>query len=146
MTKDKKPLKSNIIMQKEKLAFIFLLSITLVSATSAEEREKRWYTTSQIAQGKALFSLHCAECHGKNAEATPDWRKSDSNGLYPPPPLNGAAHAWHHPLPQLRLTICNGGASFGGKMPPFNDKLSATEIDSIIAWFQSLWSNEIYRH
>ncbi len=29
-------------------------------------------------------------------------------------------------------------------MPPFNEKLSAEEIDAVIAWFQSLWSDEIY--
>ncbi len=30
-------------------------------------------------------------------------------------------------------------------MPPFNDKLSSDEIDAVIAWFQSLWPDEIYR-
>lgn len=122
-----------------------LLATSLVNISWAENSEKRWYTSSQVAQGKALFSVYCAECHGNNAEATPNWRKSDKDGNYPPPPLNGTAHAWHHPLPQLRLTIRNGGAGVGGKMPPFNDKLSSAEIDSIIAWFQSLWPDEAYR-
>ena len=132
-------------MQKKALAAVFLFTITSAGTTSAKEGEKRWYTVNQATQGKVLFSLHCAECHGKGAEATADWRKPDSNGLYPPPPLNGTAHAWHHPLPQLRLTIRNGGISFGGKMPPFNGKLSAAEIDSTIAWFQSLWPDETYQ-
>jgi len=122
-----------------------LLSIGLISTAWADTAEKRWYTSNQVAQGKALYSVYCAECHGINAEATPDWRKSDVNGSYPPPPLNGTAHAWHHPLPHLRLTIRNGGAQYGGKMPPFGDKLSINEIDSIIAWFQSLWPDEAYR-
>jgi len=29
-------------------------------------------------------------------------------------------------------------------MPAFEDKLSGTEIDSVIAWFQSKWSDDIY--
>ena len=37
-----------------------------------------------------------------------------------------------------------GGAQVGGTMPPFEDKLSADEIDSVIAWFQTKWSDEIY--
>ena len=29
-------------------------------------------------------------------------------------------------------------------MPSFDQKLSRAEIDAIIAWFQSLWPDEIY--
>lgn len=105
---------------------------------------KRWYTADQVAQGKVLFAEHCAGCHGKKAESTPQWRKPDANGNFPPPPLNGTAHTWHHSLPLLRRTLREGGAKLGGKMPPFEKKLSPAEIDAIIAWFQSLWPEEIY--
>ncbi|MFC1603338.1 c-type cytochrome [Pseudomonadota bacterium] len=134
-------------MNKTTLIFIILLSqltTSLVNTAWAENPKQRWYTNSQVTQGKALYSMHCAECHGNDAEATPDWRKSDKDGSYPPPPLNGSAHAWHHPLAHLRLTIRFGGARYDGKMPPFDDKLSADQIDSIIAWFQSLWPDEAY--
>lgn len=134
-------------MNKSTLIFTFILSqllISLMATAWAGAAEKRWYTSTQVAQGKALFSVHCAECHGKKAEATPDWRKSDKDGNYPPPPLNGTAHAWHHPLAQLRLTIRFGGARYDGKMPPFDNKLSSDQVDSIIAWFQSLWPDETY--
>jgi len=135
-------------MKKISLPFALLsllLSLVLIEIAWAETRGDRWYTHTQTTQGKTLYTQHCSKCHGKNAEATPDWRKPDTEGNYPPPPLNGTAHAWHHPLPLLRLTIRNGGARFGGKMPPFDDKLSTSEIDSIIAWFQSLWPDEIYK-
>ncbi len=104
-----------------------------------------WYTDEQVAQGKRLFAGLCAECHGKDAAGTPNWRRPDANGNYPPPPLNGSAHTWHHSLEILRETIRNGGAPLGGVMPGFADKLSAQEIDAVIAWFQSLWSDEVYR-
>ncbi|MCW8963046.1 MAG: thioredoxin fold domain-containing protein [Gammaproteobacteria bacterium] len=104
----------------------------------------RWYNDDQVKQGAKVFAANCAACHGKNAEATKEWRKRDANGNLVPPPLNGTAHAWHHPLKLLRHTVRKGGAPVGGTMPPFEGKLSATEIDSAIAWFQSMWSDEIY--
>jgi len=105
----------------------------------------RWYTVEQVAHGRKMFVQHCAGCHGENAAATPDWRKTDASGNYPPPPLNGSAHAWHHPLSVLRETINQGGVPLGGVMPGFADKLSAQETDTIIAWFQSLWPDELYQ-
>lgn len=106
---------------------------------------KRWYTERQVAQGREIFIRHCAVCHGKDAAATPNWRRPDAAGNYPPPPLNGSAHTWHHPLPVLRETIQQGGAPLGGVMPGFAGKLSEQETDAVIAWFQSLWSDEIYQ-
>ncbi len=135
-------------MKKIALTLVFfstLLTIGKAGVPATKGAGERWYSSAQVAQGQLLYRTHCAPCHGAHAEATPDWRQPDANGLYPPPPLNGTAHTWHHPLPQLRLTIRHGGASFGGKMPPFKAILSASEIDSIIAWFQSLWPDEIYR-
>ena len=71
-------------------------------------------------------------------------RKMDANGKFPPPPLNGSAHAWHHPQSVLVDTIRNGTAKLGGNMPAWKDKLSNEQINDIIAWFQSKWSDEIY--
>ena len=110
----------------------------------AKAENSRWYTDEQVVQGKQLFAANCASCHGKNAESVPDWRKRDANGNYVPPPLNGTAHAWHHSLKILRQTIRKGGKPVGGVMPAFEDKLSDDQIDAIIAWFQSLWTDEIY--
>lgn len=125
-----------------------ILSIAIIVLTtftvSARAENSRWYTDEQVIEGKNLFAANCASCHGKNAESVPDWRKRDANGNYVPPPLNGTAHAWHHSLKILRQTIRKGGKPVGGIMPAFEDKLSDDQIDAIIAWFQSLWSDEIY--
>jgi len=110
------------------------------SATSG-----RWFNPQQVSQGKSLFQQHCAVCHGANAEGTADWKQTDANGNYPPPPLNGSAHAWHHDLPLLQRTVREGGQKLGGQMPPFEQILNATEIDSVIAYFQSQWPDEIYQ-
>jgi mono/diheme cytochrome c family protein len=33
----------------------------------------------------------------------------------------------------------------GGTMPGFGEKLNSREVDEILAWVQSHWSDEIYR-
>ncbi len=105
----------------------------------------RWYTASQVDTGQKVFRTHCASCHGRDAEGiTGDWKKTLPDGSYPPPPLNGTAHAWHHPMSVLKRTIDNGGIALGGKMPGFVDKLSDAEKNAAIAFFQSKWNNEIY--
>ncbi len=110
-----------------------------------KEDTQRWYFAKQAERGKAIFANNCTVCHGKNAEATPHWKTPDANGNYPPPPLNGSAHAWHHPLAILGRTIYDGGKPVGGQMPGFKDTLSETEIIDVIAHFQSYWSDGIYQ-
>jgi thiol:disulfide interchange protein DsbC len=120
-------------------AFVLFVGQGTASAT------ERWFSDAQVVQGEKLFRQYCASCHGQNAEATPDWKKTDANGNYPPPPLNGSAHAWHHDLDLLRRTIREGGAKLGGQMPAFEGVLDAAQIDSVIAFFQSKWPDEIYQ-
>lgn len=105
---------------------------------------ERWYSESQATAGKAVFDTHCAICHGAEAAGTGDWRKPLADGRYPPPPLNGTAHAWHHPLGSLRRQIKQGGAQYGGWMPALGSMLSNEQVDQVIAYFQSLWRDEIY--
>lgn len=104
----------------------------------------RWYTPSQVDSGHKVFKVHCATCHGENAEGTREWKKTLPNGAYPPPPLNGTAHTWHHPISVLKRTIDNGGIPLGGTMPGFASKLSDADKTAVIAFFQSYWSDEIY--
>jgi mono/diheme cytochrome c family protein len=104
----------------------------------------RWYTEQQLEQGQALFLANCATCHGQRAEGTAEWRKTDADGNYPPPPLNGSAHAWHHSLAILERSISMGGVPNGGVMPGFAGKLSPEEMQATIAYFQHFWPDEIY--
>ncbi len=104
----------------------------------------RWYTQLQVDTGKLLFDKNCSECHGESAQGISDWRQPLADGSYPAPPLNGSAHAWHHPMKALMRTIHHGGIPLGGTMPAFRDKLSNNDKLAVVAFFQSLWSNEIY--
>ena len=104
----------------------------------------KWWSAEQAAHGRQLYAQHCAECHGKTAEGADNWREKDSDGNYPPPPLNGTAHTWHHDLGALRRVVRFGGEPLGGVMPAFQDSLSPEDIDSVLAHIQSLWPEEIY--
>ncbi len=119
---------------------ITLLPLAAMNVSAAE----RWFDQKIVDYGAQLFQKNCAVCHGANAEGTRDWKKTDANGHYPPPPLNGSAHAWHHSIPQLSRSIREGGIKLGGVMPAFGDKLSDQDIISLIAYFQSTWPNENY--
>ncbi len=122
-----------------------ILLICLIALPSISAAESRWYNQSDVDRGSALFKQNCSSCHGASAEGTLDWKKTDSNGKYPPPPLNGTAHAWHHSTKILKNTIQEGGIKLGGSMPPFKEKLSDQDMDAVIAYFQSKWPDDIYR-
>ena len=116
-----------------------------IQATIATAAEQRWYNQAQVEQGQAVFAQNCALCHGEQAEGlSEDWRQRLPDGSFPPPPLNGTAHAWHHPMFQLVQTIETGGVPYGGKMPPFAEVLNEDEKLAAIAYFQSYWNEEIY--
>jgi mono/diheme cytochrome c family protein len=132
-------------MIKKLLLVLLHLSIIGCGETNNETKvDGRWYTQSQVNSGRVVFEKNCAECHGKYAQGTFNWKQTLPDGSYPPPPLNGSAHTWHHPLSVLKRTINNGSLPLGGKMPPFKDKLSEQEKDAVISFFQSHWSQEIY--
>ncbi|MDH5356123.1 MAG: thioredoxin fold domain-containing protein [Gammaproteobacteria bacterium] len=125
--------------------FTFMALLYFAATASFAESDGRWFSSDQVKRGEVLFKQNCAACHGQNAEKTIDWKKTDANGKYPPPPLNGTAHAWHHSLELLKSTIREGGKKLGGVMPAFEGKLSDTEIDQLVAYFQSKWPDDVYQ-
>ena len=105
----------------------------------------RWYTQSQVDMGKKVYAENCIACHNENARGTFSWRNPLPDGSYPPPPLNGTAHAWHHPLGVLKKVIEQGGIPMGGKMPGFGSRLNDKEELAVISYFQSFWPDDIYK-
>lgn len=91
-------------------------------------------------RGRKLYVDNCARCHGQAAQGAPNWHVPDSEGRYPPPPLNGTAHAWHHPRAQLERIIAGGGIT----MPAFGEQLDAQQIAELVTYISSLWPDEIY--
>jgi len=119
-----------------------------VTATTevSESRVKRWYSAKNVTRGAPVFAENCAVCHGKGAQGAFTWRRRSADGTFPPPPLDGSGHAWHHPLSGLAAHIKNGAAPGQGTMPSFAAALNDTQIHDGIAWFQSKWSDSIYRN
>lgn len=102
-----------------------------------------------VVRGRELFAANCATCHGAFAEGTPDWRKRLADGTFPPPPLNGTAHTWHHPDQLLLRIMRDGGQSYGptyqGAMPPMGKVVNAAERQAILQYLKSLWPDEAWR-
>lgn len=137
---------------------ILIAGLVLVSGCGSEESPATVSTMSadggvvaprkvdfaQIARGGRIYHQHCAECHGDVAQGGSNWRERDAEGKFPPPPLNGTGHAWHHPEKMLFHVIMNGSPGGQGNMPAWKGRLTPEEVMDVIAWFQSHWSNEIY--
>ena len=123
----------------------FVFSVMVFSVPGMAQ-SVRFDDPAVIDQGQGLFVENCAICHGDEAQgAVKEWHKPDASGKYPPPPLNGTAHTWHHPIGALGQTIRDGTLRIGGSMPPWRDRLSDDQIFSIIMYLSSLWPEEIYQ-
>ena len=126
---------------------LLCVCLSLASCKQGSDEPKvagRWYTQTQVELGSKVYASHCVACHNENAQGTSNWQEKTADGNYPPPPLNGTAHAWHHPLAVLKKTIDEGGVPLGGKMPGFGNTLQEEEKLAVISYFQSFWSGEIY--
>lgn len=110
----------------------------------ADAGVERWYTPAHVTRGAVVYAANCAVCHGENGEGTKNWRQRTADGKFPPPPIDGTAHAWHHPMRILGAQIKFGAPGGRGSMPGFADKLTDQQIVDVIAWFQDKWPDNIY--
>jgi mono/diheme cytochrome c family protein len=97
-----------------------------------------------IATGEALYTQHCAACHGADRKGAPDWETRDTDGYYPAPPQDATGHAWHHPDVLLYRIVAEGpervvGEGYPSRMPGFADTLSEDEILATLAFIKSKW-------
>jgi len=117
---------------------------TIILLVGCSPEEKNSNIDSMASLGESVFNKNCVSCHGvKGQGLTTDWKVKDSNGNYPPPPLNGTAHTWHHSPEQLLYTINKGGTEMGGQMPAFENQLTEEEKKALIDYMYSLWPKEI---
>ncbi|MBD3609259.1 MAG: cytochrome c [Gammaproteobacteria bacterium] len=113
-------------------------------AVSVAPKVERNRDFAQITRGAKIFTANCAQCHGDIGQGGPNWRQRDASGRFPPPPLNGTGHAWHHPEGWLKNMIMNGSPDGSGRMPAWKESLSEQEINDVMAWFISKWPGEVY--
>lgn len=123
-----------------------IMASVVAYAVFVDGKQVRWYSAAQIKTGQAVFESHCVQCHGFKAQGlVANWQSRLADGSYPPPPLNGTAHAWHHDLSLLLQIVQEGGAVFDGNMPGFTEVLNKQEQLAVVAYFQSFWNDDIYR-
>ena len=56
------------------------------------------------------------------------------------PPHDETGHTWHHPDAQLVEWVLNG--KFPGQMPAFGDRLSREQVEAILAYIKTWWTEE----
>lgn len=105
----------------------------------------RDFHPNQVMRGETVYERNCRSCHGPRGKGQPgDWREKGPDGRYPPPPLDDTAHAWHHPTKILRQVIKHGSPGGSGNMPAWQDVLTDAQIDDVIVYIKSLWSDDVY--
>lgn len=97
-----------------------------------------------VAEGKAVYARHCADCHGANLEGAPNWREPLPDGRFPAPPHDRTGHTWHHPDALLfdltkRGTAAVVGGGYQSDMPGFDGILSDAEIVAVLSYIKSTW-------
>lgn len=100
-----------------------------------------------LAEGKRLYDLHCASCHGLKLEGQPNWQKRMANRKMPAPPHDESGHTWHHP-DEVLFGITKHGLvppyappSYPSDMPAFAGVLSDAEINAVLAYIKSHWKS-----
>ena len=103
-----------------------------------------------IERGKIVYQNNCISCHMIDLAGAENWKELDEDGHRKAPPLNGTGHTWHHDDKTLHAIIKYGLAklvnNYKGKMIGFEENLSDKEIDSLLAYIKSFWSEEEYEY
>ena len=101
-----------------------------------------------VTLGAAVYTEHCASCHGRNLEGEPDWRRRRPDGTLPAPPHDATGHTWHHADELLFRMTREGPAAVVGKgyqstMTGFAGILDDREIWASLAYIKSRWPAEV---
>ena len=76
-------------------------------------------STKMVADGRTLYVANCVSCHGQDAEGK----------------IGPTLHALGDPDAKVYRHIANG---FGQKMPAYKNILSKDQIDTLVAYIQTL--------
>lgn len=102
-----------------------------------------------VARGEAIYTAHCAACHGVDLKGQPDWRSPNQDGRMPAPPHDESGHTWHHPdrllfdITKLGIVKAAGLKGYTSDMPIYEDILGDAEIIAVLSWIKAQWPAEI---
>lgn len=127
-----------------------LLSALVLAACATEdntptERQDR-SAIEQVTTGEDVYARYCSSCHGPNGEGQrPDAPlQKDETGRFPAPPHDETGHTWHHDDDLLFQIVRDGGMGDDDfyEMPGFGYVLSDQEIQAVLAFIKTMWTNE----
>ena len=115
-------------------------------ARQAQTQDKgvRQYDRNMLARGERVFLTNCAGCHGNSGEWKPGWQKPGPDGLLLPPPLDNSGRVWRLSSSQMKQFVHQGSPAGRSNMPAWQGKLTEQEIDEVVVWITSLWSDQVY--
>jgi len=104
-------------------------------------------TPTGVSQGRQIYEQYCAACHGWQGEGAANWKKPDEKGEMPPPPHDETGHTWRHSDAMLFKMIAEGWRYPFNKsdrltMPAFEEQMTVQEIQSVIDYLKTLWTEE----
>lgn len=90
-------------------------------------------TPSQLGQGKQLYELHCAFCHGVNLEGQLNWQNNPQLAR----PLDPTSPSRQYPDAQLLQIIAEGKPDT--PMQGYADSLTEADMAAIIGYLKTHW-------
>lgn len=108
-----------------------------------------------MAIGAQVHAEQFASFHGADMEGRPDWLRAESDGTLRAPPHDDTGHTWHHADQSLLDYVTLGGAEtlrrlgatgVESGMPAFAGVLSDDEIDAVLDYIASHWSEQARAH
>lgn len=128
---------------------LFGLLVILLAACSNQSDVELFIASNTDAYvlGQEIYAQNCTACHGANGEGQfPDNpRARDASGRYGAPPHDDTGHTWHHDDDLLYQIVREGGMGNPedfNLMPAFGDRLSDVEIEAVIFYIKTFWTEE----
>ena len=103
-----------------------------------------------VEEGRYIYRVACAQCHGVNLEGQANWQQRGADGLMPAPPHDATGHTWHHADQALFELTKFGMQRFAGRdyrsaMPAYRGILTDEEIIAVMSYIKSRWPASIRR-
>ena len=137
--------KKHLIFAGAVVTVMVIVAAALIASSTGSAAQPKSDSPQQMAEGEEIYQTYCAECHGVTGEGEyPDAPLDPGpDGLMGAPPHDETGHTWHHADAQLIQRIKQGGNFDGFKpMPGFDDTLTDAEIEAVLAYIKTLWTEE----
>ena len=103
-----------------------------------------------VEEGRYIYRVACAQCHGVNLQGQANWQQRGADGLMPAPPHDGTGHTWHH-TDQVLFELTKygmqryAGPNYRSAMPAYREILTDQEIIASLSYIKSRWPESIRR-